>query len=244
MNDVGKYIPLKQIVSYFLDQYQKSYSDFDRCWILAFRAMMKMHFDITAEPKTVRLPVNGNKTVTLPTDYLSWSKIGVLDNNGQVSTLKVNKALTKYDDTRDDRISKLTADINDNALGLSNPNYYFNYYYNDSYFNLFGTQTGLIQYGECTVDERNNIILLNPHFKYDQVILEYISSPQRDDDYKVETVLTEPIIAFIEWKLKLGTDKAYYAALITARRSLNNKKVTLQQVNQVIRESVAMKLLS
>jgi hypothetical protein len=242
--DIQKYVPLKTVVSFCLDENDQSIGSFDRAWILGFRALVDLLFDITAQPITVRLPVGGNKTVAFPDDYLSWSKIGILNNNGEVSTLKINNALTTYKDANPDRISKLTADITDSfPFSLNNP-YYLNYYNGGQYRPLFGVGGGLIQYGSCTIDETNNLIVLDPNFQYDSIILEYISSPEKNGDYQILTACQEAVIAFIKWKSKQGTREEYYAAKTEARRRMPKKKVHLQSINAVLRESEAMKLRS
>lgn len=242
--DITQYVPLKTIVSYTLDETKQSIGSFDENWILAFRALVDMFIDVTAEAITVRIPVSANKTVTLPPDYISWVKIGILNANGEVSTLKINDALTTYQDTNPNRIEKLTSDISDAAPLLLGSPFYINYYYNNTYQPLFGVGGGLIQYGECRVDDANNLIVLSPDFRFDSVILEYISSPKNNGDYQVPIIAQEAIIAFIKWKSKSGTREEYYAAKIETRRRMPKKKVSLQKINQVLRESEAQKLRS
>jgi hypothetical protein len=244
MTDIIQYIPLKQVVSYTLDETEHSMGSFDRYWVLAFRALVDMLFDVTAEPLTVRLPVSGNKTVPFPSDYLSWIKIGILNENGEISTLAINNSLTTYKDTNPNRIEKLTSNISDNfPLLLGNP-FYLNYYYNGMYQPLFGVGGGLIQYGSCRVDDANNLIVLPPDFRYDSIMLEYISSPEKNGDYQIPIVCQEAVIAFIKWKSKTGTREEYIAEKINARRRMPKKKVHLQQFNQIIRESTGQKLLA
>lgn len=244
MSDLGFYTPLKTIVSYTLDEMDKSMGDFDKAWIFSFRALVDLGYNISFEPKTIRIPVNPNKTVTLPPDYLGWTKVGVLNSNGEVSTLKVNNALTTYKDNNPNRISELTSDIQNTVPMILGFPFFFNYFDNGLYYNLYGVGGGLIQYGECRIDERNAVIILNTDFRFDSVILEYLSSPQKDGDYQIETTLQEAVIAFIKWKFKQATDQEYYARCIEARRRLNNKKVSLQIINQVLREPNGMKLRS
>jgi hypothetical protein len=244
MSDLNQYIQLKQIVSYTLDETDQSIGSFDRYWVMAFRALADLFLDILAEAITVRLPVAGNKTVAFPSDYISWVKIGILNDNGEVSTLKINNALTTYKDTNPNRLEKLTADITDSIpLMLNNP-YYFNYYYNGQYNPLFGVGGGLVQYGECRIDDKNNLIILAPDFRFDSIILEYISSPEKNGDYQVPIIAQEAIISFIKWKSKQGSRDEYIAEKINARRRMPNKKVSLQRINQILRESEAMKLRS
>jgi len=244
MTDIKQYVPLKTVVSYFIDELDHSIGSFDRAWVLAFRALVDLLLDITAHPVTVRLPVSGNKTVPFPSDYLAWSKIGILNNKGEVSTLRINDALTTFKDTNPNRISQLTPDISDGfPLLISNP-YYLNFFYNGQYQPLYGVGGGLIQYGSCTIDDENNIIVLEPEFAYDSIILEYISSPEKNGDYEIPIACQEAVIAFIKWKSKQGTRDEYIAEKINARRRMPKKKVHLQKFNQVIRESEAMKLRS
>lgn len=242
--DIEQYVPLKRIVSYMIDETNESIGSFDRAWVLAFRGLVDMLFDVTAESLTVRLPLLGNKTVPFPSDYLAWVKIGVLNENGEVSTLKINNALTTFKDTNPNRLQQINGDINDAAPLLLGSPFYLNYYYNNTYQPLFGVGGGLIQYGECRVDDENNIIVLPPDFRFDSIILEYFSSPEKNGDYTVPIVAQEAIIAFIKWKSKTGPRDEYYAAKIEARRRMPKKKVHLQQINQVLRESEGQKLRS
>lgn len=244
MTDITQYVPLKQIVSYMIDETNESIGSFDRAWVLAFRGLVDMLFDVTAEAITVRLPVLGNKTVPFPADYLSWVKIGILNENGEVSTLKINDALTTFKDNNPNRLDQINGDVNDAAPLLLGSPFYLNYYYNNTYQPLFGVGGGLIQYGECRIDDKNNIIVLPPDFRFDSIILEYISSPQKNGDYHVPIVAQEAIIAFIKWKSKTGTEREYVSAQIKARRRMPKKKVSLQKINQVLRESEAQKLRS
>jgi hypothetical protein len=244
MTDVGTYTPLKRIVSYALDQVDKSIADFDKCWILAFRAMVDLTLDISGEPTTVRLPVMGNKTVPFPSNCLSWSKIGILDDKGQINTLKINNALTTYRDNNPNRLEDLSPNINNSIGSLALVPYYSNYYYGGGVYQLFGVGGGLITYGDCKVDDKNRVVILQPDFKYDSIMFEFIDCPEKNGDYEVFTCIQEAVIAFILWKLKLGTSQDYYAESIKARRRLPKKKFILQSFNEVIRASESMKLRS
>lgn len=240
----AKYISLKSCVAMFLDETDKSNGDFEKAWVLGFRAFEKLNYAISDEPKTVRLAVGGNQTVPFPSDYRRWSKIGILNNNGEVSTLKINNALTTFKDLNPNRLSQINGDVNDGLPFLTANPFFLNYFYNGSYMPLFGAGGGLIQFGECRVDETNNVIILPPDFKYSEIILEYMSCPQQDGDYQILDSMKEAVIAFIKWKMKLGSREEFYAEAIEARRTLPGKRVTLQTLNQVIRESNGFKLLS
>ena len=243
-NDIQALVPLKQLVSMALDEENRSEGDFDRCWIFAFRCLVDLMFDVTAQPETFRVPVNGNKTANFPSGCISWTKIGILDDKGQVSTLKINNGLTTLKDTNPNRLTQLTTDVNDAIPIILNAPFYVNYYYDGIYQPLFGVGGGLVQYGSCRVDEENRVVILDEDFKYNQIIFECIVSPEKNGDYRVPLACQEAVIAFIRWKDKRAQRLDYIAAKIDARRRMPKKKAILQTINQVIRESEAMKLRS
>ena len=151
MTDVSVYTPLKTIVSYTLDELGKSMGDFDRCWVLAFRAMVAMKFSFEGQAITVRLPVQANKTVPFPANCLSWSKVGILNEKGETVTLKINNALTRFRDVNPQRLQDLTPDINNSIQSIPIVPYYSNFFYGGNYYQLFGLGNGLVTYGECRV---------------------------------------------------------------------------------------------
>lgn len=236
----AKYIPIKQCVAMFLDQYGKSDGDRDKAWVMAFRGLENMYYNTTAEPKTVRVIVQPNKVAYFPPDYVVWVKIGIENNNGEISTLKINNSLTTFRDTNPNRLSSLNAQINDGWGGNVNAPY-FNYFNNGQFQTFFGTgSAGVITFGECRVDEKNNVIVLPPTFPYDSLLLEYVSCPEKDEDYLVDVRLREAVITFIAWKFKLDTRENFYAAQVEARRMIRPLK--MQTFEQVIRENERMTL--
>lgn len=244
MTDVTPYVPLSRCVAYFLDEYNKSSGDEDKAWVMAFRSLVDLGFNISAEPKSVRLPVAGNKTVQFPPDLLTWTKIGILNNNGEISTLKINNGLTLFKDNNPNRLEQITPDIDSAIPTLLGTPYYINYYNNGYYNTLFGIGGGLIQYGECRVDPKNRLIVLSPDFQYPHIVIEYLSSPEKDRDYQIQIHLQEAVVAFIAWKFKLAPAQEYYDRCIEARRRLPGKKATLSTINQVIREATGQYLKS
>lgn len=235
--DITKYVKLKTIVSYALDEMDQSMGSFDKAWILAFRALVDIGLNISFEPMTVRLPVNENNlTATLPAGYIKWTKIGVINASGEVSFLRRNTSLTKWRDNNPNRLTDIYPDIPDQDIGwLAQSPYFFNYYFGNTYAPYFGFGNGLITYGDFDVDEVNNVIVLGKTYAFPDVLLEYIGSPQQNDDYQIQIVCQEAVIAFIKWKFKMGSEQEFYSRLIEARRKL--KPITLQEIQQAIREN-------
>lgn len=242
MTDLEIYTPLKRIVAYALDECDKSVADFDKLWILGFRALTNMQFQVAGQTVTVRLPILPNKTVPYPANCLSITKIGNLNENGEIVTLKINNSLTTFRDNNPNRLENIFPDINNGIGSVALVPYYSNYYYAGGCYQLYGVGNGVITYGECKLDDKNRVVILDPNFRYDDIMLEFIDCPEKNDDYQVFTCLQEAIIAFIKWKLKLGSMQEYYAAVVEGRRALPKKKVLLQTINQVIRESDGFKL--
>lgn len=235
-SDLQQYTPLKTIVSYFLDEHDKSMGDFDKAWVMAFRALADIGMNISFQPITVRLPVNtGNMTAQLPANYLRWTKIGVVNASGEVSFLRVNTSLTTFRDLSPDRMTAITPDIPDLDVAnfLQSP-FFYNYYFGSVYSPYFGINVGLITYGDVIVDEVNKLIVLYPDYGFPDVLVEYIASPQMNGDYQIQTVCQEAVIAFLAWKFKVGTQQDYYLRLVEARRKL--KPMTLQEIQQALRE--------
>lgn len=243
-NSITPYTSLITVCSYALDELDKSSADLDKCWLLGHRALVQLNYSFAGQTKTIRQPLLGNKTAPLPPDCQSWTKIGLLDNHGQINTLRINNALTTFRDLNPNRLQDLTPDINDSIGNLALVPYYSNYYYGGGVYQLFGVGNGIITYGECKVDELNRIIIFGDDFRYDAVMIEYISSPVQDSDYQVPSYMNEAIIAFIKWKLKTGSYQEWVGAQIIARRGMPKKKFILQSFSQVIRDSQGMKLRS
>jgi hypothetical protein len=54
--------------------------------------------------------------------------------------------------------------------------------------------------GQFGIDEEKGIIFLDNNFPYEYVILEYLSSPRDDEEYKVPIIIKEALISWIAWK--------------------------------------------
>lgn len=242
--DLEQYVPLKRVISYYLDEADHSMGSFDKCWVLGFRAYADLGFDIAFEPETFRLPVNeGNMTVSLPAGYVKWTKIGLINASGEVSVIKINTSLTKWRDLSPNRLTDISPDLPDvDASSFFPSPFFYNYYFGSVYSPYFGIGNGLITNGDCVVDEKNKVIVLQPGFNFPDLLVECIVSPQSNGDYQIQTVCQEAVIAFISWKMKTGTEQNYLSRKIEARRRL--KPVTLGEINQAIRENQKYSLKS
>lgn len=236
-SDIKKYVPLIQVVAMAADEDRTN--DLDRLWVLGFRALAFIYHSMTAEPKSVRLPVGDNYTVVFPEDCIDWTKIGVMGSDGKVATLAINKSISKYKSTNPDRVDKIGETVHTDTIG---DECFFNFIENGICFHVGTNNSRLLQPGECTVDETNRRIVLPFSFGFDEIMLEYISSPDKDKSYQIEQCYQEAVIAFIRWKNKTGNRQEFYAALSDARRM--DEPIRLQVLNQVIREGRGWKIKS
>jgi hypothetical protein len=77
---------------------------------------------------------------------------------------------------------------------------FYNYWTDDTVGNLYGVPSGSVSVGEFKIDHQHGIILLNPDFAYDSLVLEYTASPKEGEDYYVPVQFKEAVIAYLRWK--------------------------------------------
>lgn len=92
------YIPLDTIITDYLDEAKLSQQSYSRIWHIAYRGFEDLGIDAFYKIQSVKLPINANLTVTLPADYVNWSKVGVLNSVGEIIPLNYDDKLTTYAD--------------------------------------------------------------------------------------------------------------------------------------------------
>lgn len=199
MNEITRYVKLSDVVNYYIDEARLTSKEFRRLWVIAFRGLQEIGMDVSWTPKVDVLLVNANKTVDLPSDYLDWVRVGLFNSVGELATLRVNEQLTTYKDQNENRLSDIQSQIGSDINYLQYP-YWYGYWNETGYEHYFGAGSGLVQAGECKIDSKNSIIILDPQFGYNQIVLEYISSPVQDDDYTIDIKCQEALISYLRWK--------------------------------------------
>jgi len=91
------------------------------------------------------------------------------------------------------------------------PNYYYNYYYQGTSYNLFGADSGTPEVGSYKLDEGNGLIILDVHNHYSQVVLEYMSDgyDENSDDYEIDVKAEQAFMAFLRWKNAIDLRKKF-----------------------------------
>ena len=194
-----QWVDLDECINFYLDEAELGVHKYFKCFNLAFRALDELGMDFFYSVKPVKLPVNANKTVNIPEDYLNYSKVGILNNRGEVIPLAYNNKLTTYADMLPERLTKTEdntiADTYSPANGI-----FYNYYGDGVLGNLYGVPSGAPFVGSFKIDNENGVILLGENFTEEYIILEYISSPKQGDSYRVPVQFREAIIAYLRWK--------------------------------------------
>lgn len=192
------YISLDSVVNDYLLESEQSVNKYYKVWHLAFRGFEQLGIDFFYRIQSVKLPIKENLTVDLPADYLNWTKVGILNNRGEIIPLYYNDNFTTYADLLPDRIEK-TKDgqtgINDWGSGV-----WANYWVDGAYTNIYGVPSGEPFVGQFKVDTENGVIILNHRYNWDYLMLEYVSSPTEGQEYYLPVQFREALIAWLFWK--------------------------------------------
>lgn len=192
------WITLDSIIYDYINEAELSQNKYYKLFHAAFRCMEDLGLDFFYQIKSVKIPVNKNKTAALPPDYLQYTKLGVLNGNGELVPLKYNDKLTCFSDNAPNRISNTQSSNFIDYYSYSSP-VFFNFWNGTSYYNLYGVDVTGIYGGGFKIDSSNGVILLDPSFNWNGLVLEYTASPQEGQEYYVPMEFREAIIAWLAW---------------------------------------------
>lgn len=193
------WISLDSCIYDYISEAELSNNKYLKLYHLAFRCLDDLGLDFFYHIKSVKLPINANKTVTLPADFLQYNKLGVLNGLGELVPLTYNEKLTTYNDLQSSRIADTSSPNFANFYSYSSP-IFFNYWNGDNYDNLYGVSYSGLYGGGFKIDRHNGVILLDASFGYSDLILEYTASPNEGEDQYVPLQFREAIIAWLAWK--------------------------------------------
>lgn len=219
------YIPLNQVINDFVitldtDDYV-SYAPDNTIRSFALRGIREMGFDMLKVVRSLKLPISANNTVTLPDDYVDWSKVGVVGSDGLVYVLGENKNINmsqayatdddgdNYDSDGDDlleRVDSKTATTgstpsSDSSLSDGMNSYIFrNFIHESNQGRLYGIGGGNY-YGEFRVNLDQNRLELKSNSSLSEVVIEYIADEARATNPQVHVYAEEALRSFIYYKL-------------------------------------------
>ena len=201
MSIAGQYVDLNYIVNSVMNQIDSDDRDYARLYQIGVTGLRELWFDVAGNVKTVLLAKNANNTVTLPTDYINWSKVGILTQDGKVFTLALNKSITLYNDTNTNRVVSPGSFIEGGLFKIDSPDYH-NYWTEGMNYNLFGLGGSVADVAQFNIDEENGLIVLGSEFKRSDVILEYVVDPLacECDTHSIHIFCQQALEDYIYWK--------------------------------------------
>jgi len=236
-------IPLKTIIANFISSADLSEHQFMRLWNIGVMGARSFNLDISGRFKTVLLDVAANKTADLPTDYLTLSKLGVLNANGEVIPFRQNTALNalhaEYTDQLDNRNTYPAIDpINALTSPTRFPFIWLNFTVSGSEgYHLFGLGSGTGTVGEYKIDEECRTIFLSSDWPYSQIVLEYLSDgyDSECDDFVIDVKAEEAMMSYIRWKNAQDNRKKYSTGDVQyyKREFYNQKRLAKMRLNPV-----------
>lgn len=159
--------------------------------------------------------------MTLPADYLMYSKVGVLNQQGEVITMGVNNKLTVAFDLQPTRLEQ----TQDNTIPTQfngNGIWWWNFWGGSGIGNLYGLPSGTPFVGSFKIDNANGVIVLSENFSYDYVMLEYTASPKEGGEYYIPLQFRTALIAYLGWQDTI---------FIPSKTHVNNASVGMREHN-------------
>jgi len=219
------YIQLDQVINDFIitldtDDYV-SYAPDTTIRSFALRGIREMGFDMNKVVRSLKLPVESNNTVTLPDDYVDWTKVGVVGTDGLVYVLGENKNLNMsqaYDldsngDPQDadsdgffDRVDSKSATnsgspASDAGIADGMESYIFrNFIHENNQGRLYGIGGGNY-YGEFRVNLDQNRLEMKSNSSISEVVIEYVADEARSVNPRVHVYAEEALRSYIYYKL-------------------------------------------
>ncbi len=191
-------IKLDEIVNFYLDQWELPDGQYRRIHSLGVRAYRQIYMHATASPVPVEIEVLPNKTANLPCDYLNKITLGVMNSNGEISSLTEDELLGLGNQTSIGRLDQKTQQVT-----VDDDNYIF-YNENGNLLPPFafmelgvGARSDL---GFYRIDLETRTIIFDFMFPYTTVWLEYMPIYTDNGEYTVNHFFVEAIISFIGWK--------------------------------------------
>ena len=189
---------------------------------IAKRGIREIGFDISKKIKTVKIEVDSNDTVELPSDFVDLCKVGVISNDGVIVALISNENITTESATansfgEDDEFDTLIFE---------------NYLHNGSLGRLYGIGGGHAP-GHYRMNLQENRIEIGEGSNISEIVLEYIADQSRVSNPDVHVYAEEALRCYMYYKLierKSGVpanEKArarteYYNELRKARARLSS----------------------
>lgn len=198
--ETRNFIALESVIYDYIDESEQSQNKYAKLYNIAYRGMEQLGIDFFYKVKSVKIPVDKtNFTAPIPTDYINYTKIGVLNAKGEIIPLKFNNKLTTFADFLPERVQKTQDNTLINWYYPNTPMFY-NYWDGYGFTNIYGLPSGTPSVGSFMLDLNAGLVLLSQNFDYDYIMIEYLSSPNPDEQYMIPIVFREALISWLAWR--------------------------------------------
>jgi hypothetical protein len=257
----NNYIKVSQVVNDFIvtqdhDDYAGHVSD-TSLRTQALRGVREMGFDILQVVRSLKLTVDvATSSVELPCDYVDWTKVGVVGNDGLVYVLGMNKNINYSQKMKDcgeceDREDSKTptsgfSTVGGDGIKAGFDSYIFrNFIYQNNEGRLYGVGGGTY-YGEFRINQDQNRIELELDSGVSEIVLEYIADEARAEDPHVHIYAEQALRSYIYYRVierkasvpaneKARARQEYYNELRKANARM--KSFTKEELLKTIRKN-------
>lgn len=198
MGEPRQWCNVDEVINQYIDEAELPNHKFFKLWQIAYRGIQELGLDFFAQIKSVKLPIEPNYTVQLPSDFLNYTKVGILNGRGEVIPLSYNNKLTLYGQFSANRLEKTQDNTVWNWYSWDTP-VWFNFWNGFSFNPIFGIPSGAPFVGSFKIDNNTGVILLNETFQFDYIILEYVANPTLGENIRLPIQFREALIAYLAW---------------------------------------------
>lgn len=173
---------------------------------LALQGLKELSFDTLQEIKSVQLAVAANGTITLPDDYIKYTKIGILGSDDKVHTLG-----------KQDRLNLVSGATSTEATDIDDDPAYFY-----GIGGRYGVGGGTNHNGYYRVNKEDNTISFSSDAIGKNIILEYISNGLAPGDNRIVEMtcsagsdITDGDLILLRFKNSAGSEADFVFVLNT-----------------------------
>lgn len=201
-------ISIKQLCFEYLGSTNEGSDRFVRLYNIArLQGMRKFNMDVTGSFRTQLLPIGVNHTVPFPADYLDYSMVGIVNEHGEGVPLKHNEDIVPikraFIASQNSQVGVPTIPGFIEQLGAPGGElFWLNYQWGCDYVHLYGLGGGPPNFGEFSVDDNARCFLISPHFRWDSILVEYLTNGFDCDtnQYMIHTFAADAFMAWLRWK--------------------------------------------
>lgn len=242
-------ISVRQLCLEYLNSKDEGSDRFRRLYRIATLAgVRKFNIDIQGRFITQLLAVTPNGTVPFPPDYLDYSMVGVINDQGEAVPLYHNESLTPVKQAFIAGLGIVKTPVDGLGDFVYGPNVapflWFNYWWDGAYVNLYGVGGGTGHPGEFKVDENSRCFLIGHHFRYQQVLVEYLSNGYNDADcnYYIHTFCADAFTAWLRWQDNIDKKGVSQATIRNLKREFGIEQLLAKVRMNPVRISEAQNI--